>query len=186
MWEKLLDFYNDVNNQQDATSSFINLFQSAQHASGDKFAHPQEHFLSVCTAFSTMHRLCCQPVPQLRWKCVPSQLWHRLAREAVHCIKPLYNSKVLLRMSEFVARNMLGWLKNINKRNSCIFLVVHIVVLVMHGHTNIQFPWFFLYFQHTNHIIVYSLDYHVPEYKKRKLVQIIERYAHTEYEMLRG
>ena len=35
--------YYDVNNQQDATTfSFINLFKSAQHVSGDKFAHPQE------------------------------------------------------------------------------------------------------------------------------------------------
>jgi len=48
--------YNDVNNQQNATTfSFINLFKSAQHVSGDKFAHPQEHFLTVRTAFGTMH-----------------------------------------------------------------------------------------------------------------------------------
>ena len=37
--------YKDVNNQQDATTfSFINLFKSALHVSGDKFAHPQELF----------------------------------------------------------------------------------------------------------------------------------------------
>jgi len=37
--------YNDVNNQKDATIiSFINLFNSSQHVSGDKFAHPQEQF----------------------------------------------------------------------------------------------------------------------------------------------
>ena len=48
--------YNDINNQQDATTfAFINLFKSAQHVSGDKFAHPQEHFLTVYTAFGTMH-----------------------------------------------------------------------------------------------------------------------------------
>ena len=42
---KYLPAYNDVNNQQDATTfSFINLFNSALHVSGDKFAHPQEHF----------------------------------------------------------------------------------------------------------------------------------------------
>ena len=41
-------YYNDVNNQQDATTfSFINLFKSAQHVSDDKFAHPQEHFLTI-------------------------------------------------------------------------------------------------------------------------------------------
>ena len=37
------------------TCSFINLFKSAQHVSGDKFAHPQEHFLTVYTAFGTMY-----------------------------------------------------------------------------------------------------------------------------------
>ena len=52
--------FNDANNQQDATTfSFINLFNSALHVSGDKFAHPQEHFLTVDTAFGTMHRYCC-------------------------------------------------------------------------------------------------------------------------------
>ena len=66
--------YNDVNNQQDTTTfSFINLFNSALHVSGDKFAHPQEHFLTVYTAFGIMHRHCCRPVPRLRWNAVPSQ-----------------------------------------------------------------------------------------------------------------
>ena len=38
-------------------------------------------------------------------------------------------------MGEFVARNMLGWFKKINKRKSCcILLVVYIVELMMHGH----------------------------------------------------
>ena len=40
-------------------------------------------------------------------------------------------------MGEFVARNMLGWFEKINKRKSCcILLVVYIVELMMHGHTN--------------------------------------------------
>ena len=60
--------YNNVNNQQDAiTFSFINLFNSALHVSGDKFAHPQEQFLTVYIAFGTMNRHCCRPVPRLRW-----------------------------------------------------------------------------------------------------------------------
>ena len=42
--------------------SFINLFKSALHVSGDKFTHPQELFLTVYTAFGTMHRHCCRPV----------------------------------------------------------------------------------------------------------------------------
>jgi len=42
--------HNVVSNQQDATTfSFINLFKSALHVSGDKFAHPQEHFLTLYT-----------------------------------------------------------------------------------------------------------------------------------------
>jgi len=44
----VLHQYNDVNNQQDASPlSFINLFKSARHVSGDKFGHPQEHFLTI-------------------------------------------------------------------------------------------------------------------------------------------
>ena len=35
---------------------FIDLFKSALHVSGDKLAHPQEQFLTVYTAFGTMHR----------------------------------------------------------------------------------------------------------------------------------
>ena len=56
-------YYYDVSNQRDATTfSFINLFNSALHVSGDKFTHPQEHFLTVCTALGIMHRHCCQLV----------------------------------------------------------------------------------------------------------------------------
>jgi hypothetical protein len=71
---------------------------------------------------------------------VPSQPWHRSAAEAVHCTKScIYSQKVLLRMGEFVARNMLGWFEKINKRKSCcIFLVIYIVELMAHGHTNIK------------------------------------------------
>ena len=43
--------YFDVSNQQDATNfSFINLFNSSLHVSGDKFAHSQELFLTVYTS----------------------------------------------------------------------------------------------------------------------------------------
>ena len=49
--------FNDVNNQQDATTfSFINLFNLALHVSGDKFAHHQEYFLTLYITFGTMHR----------------------------------------------------------------------------------------------------------------------------------
>ena len=73
--------YNDVNNQQDATTfSFINLFNSAPHVSGYKFAHPQEHFLTVYTDFGKMRRHCCRSVPRLRWN------WHSIST----CIATLY------------------------------------------------------------------------------------------------
>jgi len=39
---------------------FIDLFKSALFVSGDKLAHPQEHSLTVYTAFGTMHRHCCR------------------------------------------------------------------------------------------------------------------------------
>ena len=38
--------------------SFINLFKSALHVSEDKFAHPEGHFLTVYTAFGTVHYNC--------------------------------------------------------------------------------------------------------------------------------
>ena len=85
--------YNDVSKQQDATTfSFTNLFKSTLHVSGDKFAHPQEQFLTVYTAFGTMHQHCCPLVPRLTM---------------VQCTESyIYSQKVLLRMSEFVAQNM--------------------------------------------------------------------------------
>jgi len=33
----------------------IDLFKAALHVSGDKLAHPQEHFLTAYTAFGKMH-----------------------------------------------------------------------------------------------------------------------------------
>ena len=48
--------YNDVKNQQDATTFLIiNLFNSALHVSGYKFAHSHEHFWTVFTALGTLH-----------------------------------------------------------------------------------------------------------------------------------
>ena len=80
--------YNDVNNQQDATLfSFINLFKSAQHVSGDKFVHPQEHFLTVYTAFGTLHRLCCRPVVRFRWN-ISSNSTCATGRQQRRCIVP--------------------------------------------------------------------------------------------------
>ena len=36
-------WYNNINNQLDATITIYWWFQSAKHVSGDNFAHPQEH-----------------------------------------------------------------------------------------------------------------------------------------------
>ena len=43
-------------------------FNSSLHVSGDIFAHPQEHFLAVYTAFGTMYRHCCRSVGALYQK----------------------------------------------------------------------------------------------------------------------
>ena len=137
--------YNVSNNQQDATTySFINLFNSALHVSGYRFAHPREHFMTVYAAFGTMHRHYCRPVPRLRWNVsyistatiysfislfnsvlhVSGDIFahhqehfltvytafgtvHRHCCRAVHCTKSCIDSQqVLLMMGEFVARNM--------------------------------------------------------------------------------
>jgi hypothetical protein len=82
---------------------FIDLFKSAVHVSGDKFAHPQEHFLTVYTAFGTMHRHCCQPVTQLSSISTVSSVGSSVGA----LYQKLYiQSKVLLLMGEFVVRNM--------------------------------------------------------------------------------
>ena len=61
-------YYIDINNQQDAkTFSFIDIFTSALHVSGDKFAHSQEHFLSVYTVFGTMQRQCSRTMLRLKF-----------------------------------------------------------------------------------------------------------------------
>ena len=60
-------------------------------------------------------RHCCRTVPLLRRNGVPSQPWHRSAAVSVHCTKScIYSQKLLLRMGEFVARNMRGLFKKIN------------------------------------------------------------------------
>ena len=67
--------------------------------SGDKFAHSQEHFLTVYTASGTLQRHCCRPVQ----RSTGLQKCRFIVPKAVYTVK-----KVLLRMGEFVARNMLG------------------------------------------------------------------------------
>ena len=93
-----------------ANFSFINFFNSAQHVSGNKFAHPQEHFLTVCTAFGTMHRS---------------------AAVSVHCTKSCtYSPKSALEDGRNCRPKHVGLNEKINKRISCcILLVIYIVVL---------------------------------------------------------
>ena len=78
--------YNDVNNQQDGTTFRLLIFLIQPYMFRATFVHPQEHFLTVYTAFGTMRRS---------------------AAVSVHCTEScIYCQKVLLRMGEFVARNM--------------------------------------------------------------------------------
>ena len=86
--------YNNANNQQDATTfSFINLFNSALHVPGDKFAHPQEHFFGCIYIF---------------WYNAASTLLPTapVGRSAALYQKLYISQKVLPRMGEFFARNM--------------------------------------------------------------------------------
>jgi hypothetical protein len=77
---------------------FIDLFKSALHVSGDKLAHPQEHFLTVYTAFwynapillpvgsniGAMYRKLYIPGWQ-QYRCiVPKAVYARLAAISVH------------------------------------------------------------------------------------------------------
>ena len=54
-----------------------------------------------------------------QYRCiVPNKPCHRSAAISVHCTKScIYSQKVLLKMGEFVARNMYSWFEKINKRN---------------------------------------------------------------------
>jgi len=61
---------------------FIDLFESVLHVSGDKLAHLQEHILTVYTALVQ-----CTDIGALYQSC-------------------LYSQNVLLKMGEFVARNI--------------------------------------------------------------------------------
>jgi len=77
---------------------FIDLFKSDVHVSGDKLAHLQEHF----------------------WYNAPILLPNLspVGSNIGALYQKLYiQSKVLLKMGEFVARNMYTSCKNINKRN---------------------------------------------------------------------
>ena len=112
------------------------LFNSALHVSGDKFAHPQEHFLTVYTAFGTLHWHCCWPVPRLRWnwKC-----W-RTVPKAVHTVK-----KCCWGWANLSPETCRAELKKINKRKSCcILLVIYIVALKMFSPRKLQIHFFLL------------------------------------------
>ena len=74
--------------------SFINLFKSALHVSGDKFFHPQEHSFFGCIY----------------------SFWYNAPKLNMQ-------SQMFLRMGEFVARNVLRWFKKINKRKKLLHLV---------------------------------------------------------------
>ena len=63
-------------------------------------------------------------------------------RQQCLCIVPkaVYKSKSAPEDGLIFARNMLGWFLKISKRKICrAFLVVYVVELMTHGHTNIKF-----------------------------------------------
>ena len=92
--------------------SFINLLNSALHVSGDKFAHPQEHFFDCTNIYSFWYNA---PTLLPTGATVEMERQFHLNRGTVRqqcrCIVPkaVYIrtvKKVLLRMGEFVSRNM--------------------------------------------------------------------------------
>ena len=72
---------------------FIDLFESALHVSGDKLAHLQEHFLTYTQSKSALH-------------VSGNKLAHLQEHFLTVCTVKKYSQKVLLKMGEFVARNM--------------------------------------------------------------------------------
>ena len=98
--------YYDVSNQQDATtfsfiSLFITLLKSALRVSGDKFAPIlRSTFLTVYTAFGTMHRHCCRLAAVYTVKNVLLRMGANLSSETCRAdfkrvIKKLINEKVV-------------------------------------------------------------------------------------------
>ena len=79
----MLHMNNDVSNHQDATTfSFINLFNSALHVSGDKLAHPQEHFLTIYSFWYNAPTLGIYPPPS------QFHLTRGTGRQQCRCIVP--------------------------------------------------------------------------------------------------
>jgi len=60
------------------------------------------------------------------------------AISSVHITTSCKSSLLLLRMGEFIARNMLSWWKSSINCYCFIYLVVYFIVSVMHGHTNMR------------------------------------------------
>jgi hypothetical protein len=106
--------YNNVYNKMRQTFSFISLFNSALHVLGHKFTHPQEHFLTIYTAFGTMHWHCC-----------------RLVSSSVGALyQKLYiQSKSTPEDGRICCPKHAGWIKKNNKwKSCCLLLVIYIVV----------------------------------------------------------
>jgi hypothetical protein len=106
----------------------IGIFKLALHVLGNKFAHPQENFLTVYTAFGTMHQHCCRPVTRLRWNSVPSQPCHWSAAVSVHCTKAVYTAKSAPAGGRICHPKHVGLIKKFNKWN-----LLHLVGCLHHG-----------------------------------------------------
>jgi hypothetical protein len=111
---------------------FIDLFKSALHVSGNKLAHLQEHFLTVYTAFCTMHRYCCRSVTTGR------QQYRYIVPKVVYTVKKCSWRWASL-SPETCRADSNGWIKRSINENCCILLVAYIVILMMHGLTNVKF-----------------------------------------------
>jgi len=63
------------------------LFKSAQHVSGDKFAHPQEHF------FDCIYSFCYNAPPLLPTGATVEMELHGVPSQPVHCTKSCIYTK---------------------------------------------------------------------------------------------
>ena len=104
---------------------FIDLFKSATHVSGDKIAHPQEHFWLYIQILVQ-----CTDIAADRWP--------------VHCTKIcIYSQKCSWGWAILSPETCVADLKRSINGNCCILLIAYIVILMIHGLTNVKFIFSF-------------------------------------------
>ena len=102
---------------------FIDLFKSALHVSGDKFSHPQEHFLTVYTVLVQSTDIAAD-----RWQdqCTKSYIY-------------TYSQNCSWGWASLSPETCRADLKRSINRICCVLLVAYVVVLMTYGLTNIKF-----------------------------------------------